>query len=107
MKRARPHQNTHNEQAYRTSHFRYTSDQLPQVEEVSAKRAPHFSHRFVGFRLVKSDEEPSEEWQTTMGSLHELLPTGARRMEWDDENPGLKAENVSFRLALDSTQERT
>lgn len=96
MKLERPHHASHEVQKYRQSHTMYLPAELPQGDEESTEREAWFSHRFVGFRLTRGDEEPTP--QVAMGSLHELLPVGARRMEWDDEEPDLTADNVGFRL---------
>ena len=53
----------------------------------------------VGFRIVHDD--PGET-RTSIGSNFELLPAGAARMEWDDENPTTKDYNLSFRLTRDT-----
>lgn len=47
-------------------------------------------------------ETPPEVHQVTTGSLWELQPTHARRLEWDDEKPNASFENLSFRLVRDT-----
>lgn len=53
----------------------------------------------VGFRIVHDDQG---ETRTSIGSNFELLPPGAARMEWDDEDPTTKDYNLSFRLTRDT-----